>query len=734
MPQLIKLNSNSFLRPHPYLDPITSPTPVLHNEFKFPGDELVLYHKVSLPNDLSLGAIPISAIQLISAKCSVIAEKKNIFSEQFSEAFQSTRTFILDSFVTQFGSLNAPNIPWGVAGADGYAHSLQTIEQRNFKLPDADFRKQIKFFTTHTNGTTHWEYWFQFPVLLRWEYWIGLLSASNYFFDTTKPQNNKNHWWFHYYVAGIWNIISRLEIEILVYGVPTTVRCDLNLTPTPATGIGAIYDYNSNPDYVNEYIKTSVVHGTPSNTPCLIKDNEDTEVFVYFKKNSAWALGQKDNISIVISIEPFEGSGVTALTRASSLYPITPESVFRGLDLSLTNDSGLGVQTDTGDYIVIDGSSNGVQQYFDGSDDTKVLGFGLIDHVKLNAIYPGVIKFRLYARLYDKTVDTGVSPEHVMMGEKIYQDATLVSVPDSISFDANCPSNKPHCPFNLNVFGDKMDVNPLHNDKTDFYTSHDAFVSAITMTLQKNTNSCGGAWIDKATIVDSTLGNFFAFGLHPDFSGSAFMDDYGKKYTGVFLEWRKVLNAFGAGQYRMKIIKTTVLSTTIDVTDEKTFCLREYHCNLANGTVRIETVNRGSRGSLSDKTLLTDYATGWNSEIRLSAVIKYTSSKYIKESTEYGDQENNVRRNYINEQQARYTLSIKPVPGWMDWIINTNIIQADEILITDFNLSNRHKLVALPVMNDGDYTPRDNNLRNPLSDVDVSLIYSQNNLRMRQSR
>jgi hypothetical protein len=106
----------------------------------------------------------------------------------------------------------------------------------------------------------------------------------------------------------------------------------------------------------------------------------------------------------------------------------------------------------------------------------------------------------------------------------------------------------------------------------------------------------------------------------------------------------------------------------------------------------------------------------------------------VKEYNQYGDNTINAFRPIINEQQPKYLLQIRPIPGWMDFVLSTNVLQADEIKITDFNMGNRsHPLVRVPVMNDGDYTPRDNNLANVNSDVEITFAYGQNNLRRRNS-
>lgn len=715
---LIKYTNKGFLREHPFADPITAPTPVQTHSYIFPGDELVLYHKITLPDDAS--AASINDVKFISAKVSLIAQKPQVYSEEYSVEYQSTRFFELDSFITSFNNTNARIIPWGT---DGYAPNVFLQQDRNWKLPPGDFRRQVNFFTKHTASTSKWDYWFYFPILFRWEYWIALASASDDFFDLLQPQNGQNNWWFHYFIANKWLFKSRLELNVLVNGVPTIIRNELNLSP----GTDDINDYNSNADWINKSIKTTTIGGTPSNTPAFVWGNKITEVWGFFSKVSPWGGSEQGKISAVVWIEPLIGSGINARTRASSLYPVGNESVFIGLDTSITDDSGIGITTDAGDFIVTDANGNGVMVLFDSVNPEKVMFFAMIDYNKLNIVYPGVKKFMLYARLYNSTISIG----ETIKGEEINQLCQIISPPDSNSL---CNRNEPDCPFNLDVYADLTDSDDLKNDKSDFYEYGDASTASIIFKLQKADDLCGDSWTNKVTISNQDYGKFFAFGKSNDFKGTDFEDDYGKKYTGLFLEWRKVLTDFGEGRYRILVTKTDVFSNSDSKPDNRIFCLKNYNCNFVNRTVRIDYTNEGLRGSLLNQSVFIDYAGGWTSQIRLRGVAKYKGSTYVKEFNQYGDADFNKKKPIINEQEPKIVLIIKPVPGWMDFLLSTNVLQADEILITDWNTNNRHSFIRFPVINDGDFTPRDNNLQNPLSDVEISFAFAQNNLRKRNSQ
>lgn len=718
IPMIRKYTDKSFFREHPYTDPITQANPNQLEAFIFPGDEITLCHKVSLPCDAVVTNI--NDVNLVSAKCSVVAVRPGIFSEEFSEAFSSTRLFELDSVTTLFNNINAPYLSYG---ADGIARSLQVAQDRVFKLKAADFHRQIKYFTTHVNSTNLWDYHFYFPILFRWEYWQSLLVAHNDFFNTSQWHNGKNHFWQHYFVDGVWKIESRLDLNILVAGVPTTIRCTMNL----ADSVGDVNDYNSNTDYINKSIKTCKVGDTPSNAPCVVYANEDTQVFGFFEKVAAWLTDEQANLSAVMWIEPFEGGGITQRTRGASLYEVGAETVFKGLSLALTDDSGLNITDENGNYIIVDTSGRGAILYFDGIDPELLRVFAIIDKTKLAAIYPNVTRFTLYCRIYN-----GLTPiTDPIKGEEIRQTSVLVN--NSLGSTA-CIQNQPKCPYDLKVFANADNDLDLENDKSDFLYYGDPLVSNIQMTLQKNTDNCSDeTWVDKVTISNSAYGQYFAYGKSHDFLNSNFTDDFNKKYTGLVLNWKAVLTAFGAGFYRMKVTFTDTGATETISYDKRKFCLKNYHCNLANGTVRIETVNVGLRGSLSDQVNYIDYSTGWSGQIRLDGVLRYRESGYNSEYTQFGQGQFNIQKPHIDEQKPKFTLSLKQIPGWMQWYASTNILQADSIVVTDYNLANDFVLTRMPLIKDGSFSPADNKLANPLTSVTIPMAYAKDNLRMQNS-
>lgn len=327
------------------------------------------------------------------------------------------------------------------------------------------------------------------------------------------------------------------------------------------------------------------------------------------------------------------------------------------------------------------------------------------------------------------------------MGEEIVQDG-VIFIPANVILTPPAICGMQRCAFPLEVFADVQNQsNDLQNDKSDFYGNIGgipyygyANITAINLTLQKLVD---GVWTDQVAITDNSYGNFFDYGYSPNFSGNNFMDDYNKKYTGLVLEWLFVFLSFGEGKYRMKVDYIDIINGNYTLYDVRLFCLYQWNCLKPNGTVRIEMFNQGLRGTLYDNTAQIDYSTGWNSQIRLRGLFLYKSSGYTKEYNQYGDGSYNAYKPITLEQIPKYSLTKLYVPGWLAWYLSTNTMQADSILITDYNTSNRMPLVKTPLMIDGDFTIPENNLVDPTGDINIALkinfAYGQNNLRKRNS-
>lgn len=403
-----KLYNKIRLREHPDLDPVADATFQKGHSFIFPGDEIVMC--TDIDSDTDIGVIPAN-ITFTSVKISIIAKKPNVFSSEFSREFASTRSFELDSVIVPIDATNAPMVPWG---ADGYAPNLNFTQDRNWALPLGDFRRQVKAFTTHVASSARWTFSFWFPFIFREEYWLALMTADNDFYDTGEPQNGKNQKWLRYHDLSAlpfgWKIYMRFELFYSVPGggsshppffsvgsIANSIISEYSLS-NEQTGI---QDYESNPDYDLREIKTGRVNAIPT-TARYIFGGENTSCFGYFTKQTAWEVGEKDNLAAIFRIRPTEG-GDRLGSRASTQYPITVDVVWTNINNDLLTDTGVNIDTDTADHIVLDNDGAGVTIDFDPGDDKNIIVQAEIDYVKLAAIFPGVSNFTLYCRLYNGT-------------------------------------------------------------------------------------------------------------------------------------------------------------------------------------------------------------------------------------------------------------------------------------------------------------------------------------------
>lgn len=402
-----RLYNKITLREHSDVSPIADPSFEKGHSFIFPGDELVMCAVFDSSTDF---AGLRSQNTITSVKMSIIAKKPNVFSSEFNRIFAATRWFELDSVTIPINSLNAPLILWG---ADGYAQNVSFTQDRNWKLPAGDFKRQIKSFTTHQTDTDSWKYNFWFPIIFDERYWLALANADNDFYDTGEPQNGKNQKWLRYHNPSAlpfgWLVKYRIELNYdhkgrAVHGsppvvTPNTITSEWNLS-NEQTGI---QDYESNPDYSLLSIKTCQVDGTPSNTPALIFGDRNTSCFGYFTKQTAWDVGEKDTLVATFRIRPSEG-GDRLGSRGSSVFPATSDVVWVPNTNAITTDDGDDITTDFNDILVIDNDGLPVTISFDPMDDTNVIVQAEIDYNKLGLIFPGITNFTLYCRLYNGTI------------------------------------------------------------------------------------------------------------------------------------------------------------------------------------------------------------------------------------------------------------------------------------------------------------------------------------------
>jgi hypothetical protein len=233
-------------------------------------------------------------------------------------ATNGTQRFNLDSFSYNLSNLGVIN------GHQFINFSLP----RPFKIPTNEPRKNIIIRRrTDLDTADNFYYDFAYPFLVRWEYWVALAGVNGAFFNQAQPNNGFNQDWFPYDNLATWDIFVETEIRATKNGALQSYRSQTQLE---------VKDYLSNPDFINE----SLVSRRTSDNVNLngyILAYEDNYLEARFEINSGTF--NLSNAAVVFSLEQFGVGGQDGRERASSVYAIASDSLFKGA-VTLSLDSG----------------------------------------------------------------------------------------------------------------------------------------------------------------------------------------------------------------------------------------------------------------------------------------------------------------------------------------------------------------------------------------------------------
>jgi hypothetical protein len=184
------------------------------------------------------------------------------------------------------------------------------------------------------------------------------------------------------------------------------------------------------------------------------------------------------------------------------------------------------------------------------------------------------------------------------------------------------------------------------------------------------------------TIIDNTLGTYYAVGSLPSFTNT----DHSLK-SGFIADWELIYGVYGVGQYYFEI-DITNFNRTVTVKTQK-YKLRLFNENAANYTTTLKAVQNGYIQGGMDYTGLE-----WAYYYRIPGKLEYDVPEFVK--TTY--QNSNREEQQIQAQIIRtYLLTCDFIPAIIsDSIINDHIL-ANGIEITDYNLWNQSTLTYQPV-------------------------------------
>lgn len=272
----------------------------------------------------------------------------------------------------------------------------------------------------------------------------------------------------------------------------------------------------------------------------------------------------------------------------------------------------------------------------------------------------------------------------------------------------------------LNVLADAGRTdNDLHNDRSGFLWWFDAngIVSA-ELSLYKKVN---GTWTFQTglntTLIPSGYGTAYDYGF--------FVNNANEAFVGVQIDWKVILDDNGEGLYQVRCDTEDLFGNTAQYISD-TYCLKTYSDFIANGTVRVEYYLNGKTGVATNDKVMKDLGElNWYNSYRLDGWFRYVNSAYTREYTEYTTR---LRVKVEDKQEPIYSLFLKPIPYFIHEVFRIDVMQANEVLITDYNNHNYSELVYKSVIPDSNYEPNFKVMKTDLAEVTIQFKQAYNNL------
>jgi len=246
---------------------------------------------------------------------------------------------------------------------------------RPFHIPVAEIRKNIQLKRTPGQDVGLQSYYLlQFPFLIRWEYFLPLLTANYDFFDATEPNNGLNNDWFRYQdLLADWKVYYEVIIKAKKDGVPLIFNIEEQ---------ALLFDYD---DKFVDFQFVSIKSYDPDSLTELLDPSGPTKFLLGYKNTLVKAVFSNltnhpitlADVHFCVGIEVYEEGGVSGRRRISSVWTLDSDTWFLSTDGSGKVVKTLQTQVNPGDLIE-------ASMYVDFSK------------IPLNKDY-----FKITARLYD---------------------------------------------------------------------------------------------------------------------------------------------------------------------------------------------------------------------------------------------------------------------------------------------------------------------------------------------
>jgi hypothetical protein len=255
-------------------------------------------------------------------------------------------------------------------------------------------------------------------------------------------------------------------------------------------------------------------------------------------------------------------------------------------------------------------------------------------------------------------------------------------------------------------------VNDVGN--TDYYKNDRSspikfFSIALTvvMNLQK-LNEITGEYESIAVLNDNTYGTYRDLRIKQNI-----------RPVGYYIQWQKVLLAFGIGEYRLQWDYGT---GTIET--EK-YCLEVWSPDAADETVRVDMMFSSIIGDENQEVVRDFEGVNWFDQVRIcNAIFGYPGGSFERETVR---QIGGFERPFKIDYKEEYTLVIKSASSDFHKFMRYTLLMADSLKFTDYNSANlAGKHIDINCQINSEYRPNFNSVSMP---VNVTFIDGFNNRR-----
>jgi hypothetical protein len=275
------------------------------------------------------------------------------------------------------------------------------------------------------------------------------------------------------------------------------------------------------------------------------------------------------------------------------------------------------------------------------------------------------------------------------------------AAPEAATFESPDPND---CCFILQALADTATDEAIKNDFWRFHKGYEISTTDVDMFLIDPLDST----FTPIALTDDTYGTFYEFGY--------FVDGVGRSYVSYELDFKKVLTVLGAGTYQIKAVESMIVGADLNTFDFA-FCVAQYTAKRADKTIRLQFSNSGTITDRFNEAETVSFPSNFNSQLRVWGFFGKDNSEYVIERTKYN---NKKLIDISNKRTPKYSLSIRQVPQDVHDFISINVLQSEQIEISDYNRNNSKRHINTAVSNPGAYNPEDNEI-NLLKSVKVEL-------------